>query len=232
MSKKIKKQLKEIYSAPEPPKKQLFLKTHRRKEISMGRFYLIQLSFISPLIWVISLAIFMIIMIPTSLDNSSMNWVASSLMPILALVALTENHKSERYNMSELEMSTRFSLKSIIMVRMSILGIFHMLILFFLALLSFGTNTHTIVYLLVPYLLTANLGSIICRRIHGNESFYLCSATAILVSMLGLMSHTKFIFIFTTNFFLHWCVVLAVIVLFTIINITRMTKENYYEAHN
>lgn len=232
MDQKINKQLKEIYSAPVPQRKDVFLKTYRRKEISMGKFYLIQLSFISPLVWIVSLAIFVIILLRTSFDNSTMNWVASSLVPLLALVALTENHKSERYGMSELEMSSRFSLKSIIMVRMSVIGIFHILILFFLALLSFGINTHTMAYLLVPYLLTANLGSIICRHIHGNESFHLCIVAAVLVSMAGLVSHTKFTFIFTPNFFLHWCVALAVTMLFTIINIMRTVKENYYEAYN
>ena len=45
------------------------------------------------------------------------------LVPFLVLISVTESTRSYRYEMEELELSSRFSLKSIVMARMVILGV-------------------------------------------------------------------------------------------------------------
>ena len=49
-------------------------------------------------------------------------WIISALIPFIAMSILTENARSGIYLMAELEMAARFSLKSVILARMEILG--------------------------------------------------------------------------------------------------------------
>lgn len=61
--------------------------------------------------------------------------------------------------MEELELATRFSLKSVLLARLCLVGSLHAVLLLCLTLLCRGTGAasfgRTVVYLLVPYLLTA-----------------------------------------------------------------------------
>ena len=75
---------------------------------------------------------------------------------------VTEQNRFHIFLMSELEMAARFSLKSVVLARMEILGIVHLLVLLFLIPVCarlHGTSVfQTGLYLLVPYLLTADAG--------------------------------------------------------------------------
>ena len=50
--------------------------------------------------------------------NKNTIWTVSAFVPFLGLSAVTENSRSMVYAMSELEMSARFSLRSVILARM------------------------------------------------------------------------------------------------------------------
>ena len=215
MDKKLKKQLKALYSPPEPLRKDIFLKKYRRREISIMRFYLIQIGYIQPYVWIISGVLFFILVVISSNADSSIIWLMSSFTPIIAITALTENHKSTIYKMNELEAATRFSLKSVIAVRMSIVGIFHLILLTVLALLSKDVSSeYAMVYMLVPYLITANISSIICRYIHGSEAVYGCMITAVLTSSVCFISKIQFEYIFTVKYFTAWVIVLFASLIF------------------
>ena len=56
-------------------------------------------------------------------------WVVSALIPFAALTAITENIRSEVYLMAEFEMTVCFSLKSVLLARMAILGIVHLILM-------------------------------------------------------------------------------------------------------
>ncbi|MDE7222847.1 MAG: hypothetical protein K2O34_03570, partial [Acetatifactor sp.] len=95
------------------------------------------------------------------------------------------------YNMTELELSTRFSVKSIVLARMGLLGSFHLLLLLLLLpfLVTCGQKGiwQTGVYLLVPYLMTTFLSMAWVRRVRGRESLYLCLGVAVVVSSLQVV---------------------------------------------
>ncbi len=52
-------------------------------------------------------------------------WIVSAFTPFLALLLIAESTKSAIYGMNELEMSARFSLKSVVLARLIILGVFN-----------------------------------------------------------------------------------------------------------
>ena len=72
-------------------------------------------------------------------------------MPHIFLSAAFSFSDSSEWGMSELEMSARFSLKSVVLARMVIVGIANIVLEMILALLAGGNLLETVLYLLVPY---------------------------------------------------------------------------------
>ena len=109
----------------------------------------------------------------------------------MALLAAQEHMRSAMYNMTELELCTRFSVKSIVLARMGLLGSFHLLLLLVQLplLLLYGQVgiLQTGVYLLVPYLTTTFLSMAWARRVRGREALYLCLGIAVMVSSLQVV---------------------------------------------
>lgn len=139
-------------------------------------------------------------------------WVVSAFVPFLGLLAVTENARSTVYGMSEFEMSTRFSLRSVILARMGVLGVLDIFVLCCLTPLCCIGNHFSLLqtgsYLLVPYLLTVNIGLWITRRFRGKEAIYGCMSVAVLIS--GANTGLHFIADFVYQFFyIKWWFVMS-----------------------
>ena len=190
MNKKFKSQLQAIYDAPSPVRKTAFLKKYHRRELSRRDFILCQAGYICWWVWGVSILLFGIILWFSSDQQIQDVWVGASLTPLLALLAVVENGKSRRHRMEELELSSRISLRSVILARISILGTFHLLLLGAMipALAVWGAVgvIQTGVYLLTPYLLTAAIGMELSRHFRGNDGLLACSAVAGIVCAIGL----------------------------------------------
>ena len=234
MNNDIKERLKSVCTAPDPKRKDSFLKEHRKKEISMKELYIIQFSYIAPAIWILSAAIVAILLVISIYSEKYAVWVTSAFMPVLSTIAMTENYKSEIYQMNELEMSARFSLKTIIMVKMSIFGIVHSIILIILSLLSSMNAIYSLVYLLVPYLITSNTSSILLRHYHGKSVLLGCFANSFIVSMVWFIISVKSYYLYSAVMFPYWIVVLVLMILLgiwnTFISLKRM--ERFYGFGN
>lgn len=141
-------------------------------------------------------------------------WVISSLIPFVALSIVTESSKANVYHMAELEMASRFSLKSIMLARMGVLGVSHFLLLCMLTpLVSMNQMIpflQTGIYLLVPYLLTTVTGLWITRKIHGKEALYSCMGAAVSVSGINAFTKTMLPQVFSTGYF-HWWLIMCFI---------------------
>lgn len=225
MNKTIRRQLKTAFAAPEPQRKNAFLRACRRREIGMGTLYLIQARYISPAAWALSAAaLFLGALLPAGTKESHI-WTASAVMPVLALAVLTEGHKSRACRMTELEAAARFSLSTVMMARMAILGVCHLVIIVLLALTAGVGFTRNLVYLLVPYLLTANLGSVICRRTRGREAVYGCAAVSAAVSMAGITAYWQPELLFASETFGCWCAMLAAVTIAGTANFIKSIKE-------
>lgn len=218
MNRYLKQELKKAFAVPlpDPQKKARFLRTLPQSSIPMRRFVLTQTAYLRK--WVLVLSV--LFLLPTMRSNRDMNmdtlWCISALIPFLALLAVTESTRSAVYGMQEFEMSTRFSIKSVLLARMSILGLLDAFVLcamipFYAAGIKLSL-LQTGLYLLVPYLLTANSSLWIARRFHGREALYGCLCAAAVVSIsscfLRLLADT----IYQISF-LHWWLLLAVLLL-------------------
>lgn len=187
----LEKQLNLLFQAPEPRERETFLAGRPQPSIRHMDFVLVQAAYIHRWVWVLSVVVFGLLVGMTAKWQQDSMWIASGMMPFLALLAVQEQNRSAVYGMTELELATRFSLKSVVLARMGLLGGFHLVLLCLLLPLLVGYGQigilRTGAYLLVPYLLTTFLSLVWSRKVRGRETLYLCLGTALLVSSLQLV---------------------------------------------
>ena len=187
MNSNMKRLLKECFEAPEPKKKREFIASLPSPDVSIMDFLLSQAAYIPKWIWSLSALIFAVALVGAGYLKKDMLWCVSACMPLLALAPVTESGRSQRWNMAELEMSSRFSLKSVLLARLGILGLADLLLFFLLLLLAYVNGDSSLletgIYMLCPYLLTVFLGLWISRRVHGQECAWVCGAVALGVSL-------------------------------------------------
>lgn len=217
MNKELKKVLKESLEAPVPIRKKEFLRSIQKPSISYSEFIWAQAAYIRKWVWVISALIFLVASVGAEYFRKDMFWCVSAFMPLLALAVITESGRSENYGMAEFELSTRFSLKSVVLARLGILGIANLALFCVLLPFAYMNNgagiLQTGVYMACPYLLTTFGGLWASRKVRGNESTYFCAGIAVAVSTGNLVIYQSFPTIYTGQEFIWW---IAALVLFGI----------------
>lgn len=187
MNTKLRKELKEGFQAPVPQKKEEFFATIQTSSISNFEFLCLQVVYIRKCIWVFSALSSIVFLISAEYFEKDTLWCISAFTPLLALSIITESGRSAFYGMAELELSTRFSLKSVVLARLGILGAANFILLcMFIPFAYMNSNTtvlQTGIYILCPYLLTTFLGLWTVRKVHGKEAIYFCTAIALCISV-------------------------------------------------
>ena len=192
MKNELKDALNIAFYAPEPKNKQEFLKNIRPREVSTLEMLLQQVRYIRLSVWAISLAFIAFALIGSWMQLPETDELIPVLMPFLAVVSVLENRRSKKFGMTELEMVTRFSLRSVIFARMIILGVAFLLILVITAPVvatAFGGEIIvTAVHMLIPYLLTMIISLQVERSSLGRKLEYgsLSVAALIAVSMIWM----------------------------------------------
>lgn len=196
MNKKLKDAIKNAYNAPQTLKKEKFLRDIRHCEISDIDFIILQAGFVRKWVWVISGIVLICAAAGAYTSEGDMIFYLAATLPFIALSAVSESIRSERYKMTELEMSSRFSLKSIMLARMGSIGIVHLfvilLIIPFCGKASSTTLLQAAVCLLVPYLATVVISLNLVRRIREPDGGYICLAVAVLVSAVQFVVRKMF----------------------------------------
>lgn len=204
MNRYLKQEIKKAFAVPEPnqQEKARFLRTLVRPRISMWQFIFTQIAYLRKQTLILSILFILPALTGARHVDPDTLWILSALIPFLGLLAVTESTRSTMYGMQELEMSARFSLKSVVLARMSVLGLLDTLVICCLIPLCRIGNTsllQTGIYLLVPYLLTVNTSLWFARLFHGREAFYSCMCATVLISMgsFGLHLTADFIYQFS-----------------------------------
>lgn len=191
MNKKLKVLLKQGLEAPSPVRKEAFLHRAPAPPVSTLSFLCTQAAYIRKWVWALSAVLFFIAIVGAGVLKKDILWTISAFMPMLALSLLTESSRSERYGMAEFEQASRFSLKSIVLARLGILGLENLVLLCLLVPFSFRNSgfglLQTGIYLTCPYLLTSFLGVGVLRKSCGREAGYLSVSIAFFVSIGNLL---------------------------------------------
>ena len=235
MDNKLKRNIQKAFEAPQPNRqeKARFLRALPGPRISMFRFILVQASYMRKMTLVFSVLLLLPAVIGANYISENTLWIVSAFVPILGLLAVAESTRSTMYGMSEFEMSTRFSLKSVVMARMSVLGVLDFIVLVCAIPLCYTGSGFSLLqtglYLLVPYMLTVNISLWIIRRFQGQETVYVCMSVAVIVSGIntGLRFATDLIY---QEIYTSWWLVLSVFLLIELayeIHCTIKRTEEY-----
>lgn len=236
MNKKLKKGLQDAFEPPAPTRKKEFLNTIPQLKIGNMSFLYSQLMYIPQYVWGVFSFVLGIAIVGGCFLEKDILWIVSALIPFVALCVIIENARSDVYLMSELEMTTRFSLKSVLLARMAILGLSHLLLLFFLIPVCAVYNSmfifQTGLYLVLPYVLTTTIGLWIVRKIHGTESMYLCMGVAIGISGMNFFAQCVFPVIYQMKYISFWFISLMVLIVLCIKEIRKNIKQTEELAWN
>ncbi len=129
-------QLTRLFNAPEPERKRAFLRQLPIRPVNMGQILCQQYFYISKWARLPVIFLLMVILYLYLFHRSELLPATLALMPFLAVTVATESTRSVLHGMEELEAVSRFSLKSVLLARMGILGIENLFLAFLAAFLS------------------------------------------------------------------------------------------------
>ncbi len=227
MNKHIKQAIRKAFEAPEQDqqKKAEFLKTLPQPKINMRQFIAVQATYLRKRSFFFAILLLLPALAGAYLINKYTLWLVSAFIPFLGLLAVTENSRSMVYKMNEFEMSARFSLRSVILTRMGILGAFDILVICCLIPLCRIGNDFSLfrtgLYIFVPYLMTVDAGLWITRRFHSKEAVYDCICAAVLISGTATGLHITSDFIYRASCSIWWFAL-------SVFLIGRMIYEAYF----
>lgn len=207
---KWKSELHRSFAAPPPARKREFLRQFSVTSMSLMDVLYSQLGYIQKWVWVLSAVIYAAAVLMIFTDFPYLLHMLSTCAPLLALTVVTESSRSVRCGMAELELSTRFSLKTVVLARLIPLGCIHPLGLLLLS-FGFGRPLAAILYSIAPFLLTAFLGLSVTRRYRSHEAIYACGGIAFAISLLTLFSHHLFAALYEGRHLIWWLLAVAVL---------------------
>ena len=187
----IKRQIREICRSPQPERKAEFflnmkdqgLLNKRPFRLSQGEFLAGQIVYIEKKIWLLSA--FLLLFIAWICRYSSGNY-PFALTPFLASGILAQTRRSFHWKMAEMEYAARFSLRSVMLARMFLVGTADTAGLMIVILLVSPCFSYSLIrvflYMMVPYLTASWLGSVYERKQrsdHGWGSMLICILSSI-----------------------------------------------------
>ena len=186
--------INEAFAAPQPENKQVFLRDLRIREVSTLQMLLQQMRYIRIPVWIFAGAIVAVVLFGSRIRPDETAGLMSEIIPYLAAVSVLESMRSQKYGMTELEMVTRFSLRSVVFARMLILGLTFLIVLVLtcpvIAAAFGGDVILTAMIILVPYLATMSISLQMERSTGGRLPEYASMVTAACVSgVMILIDH-------------------------------------------
>ncbi len=232
MKRKMKQLLQSAYEPPLPQKKSEFIHSLNYPKTRWKDFLISQLSYINRKVWIASVFLFIVAIIFETrfqYDDIRLLWVISAIIPFLVMTGITEIARSAVFGMEELEMSTRYNLKSVLFARMGILGAGNMLMLMaVMPLLADKINLGMIrtgVYLMVPYLLTCVLSCKVIERGRNKEVPVYCAGVAAFVSTLGYILGSVQSVMYQDRYFICWVAILTLLSILLYKGLRQMIKN-------
>ena len=234
MERSWKKQLKELYQAPKPQRKAVFLQELNYPKATKREFIMVQAGYIRKRIWTLSLVLILAAVLAGEWMQGNVRlfpvlWSVSAVMPILALILVLETFRSEMYDMEELEQSTRHNLPEVLLVRMGIMGGVDLLLITAAVPMIVWHDglsfLRTTVYLLVPYLLTCFLALYIQRWKRGRGAVWYYILTGIFISGIELLSPVMKDLVYKEKQFSRWVIALCLLGIAIVVQIRKIKKD-------
>ena len=230
---RIIEHLKEIWSTPNPEEKKAFfqgledrgLTSRRPVVINHGDFLLRQFLYVGKWIWLLSAVLLLCI---TGICYGNTGNYPFALTPLLAAGILVETGRSFRWKMAELEYTARFSLRSVMLARMFLVGIVEtagLLVVIWVVRPWFSYSLiRVFLYMMVPYLAASLLGSVYERKNRSDNSW---GSMIICFLSSGLFAAAPYCLssLYEERFTVIWTVVFILLVFSLVVSMRRWICE-------
>ena len=224
MKKSQKYALKQAFDPPQPQRKREFISSLPPQPVPISQFLWGQLGYIRKWVWLVDIAVMAAAVLLARLVPDEVVAILSAVTPALAVCYVAESSRSREYGMWELEMCTRFSLKSVVLSRFVLLGAANAAVFCAIIPISMGavSAVRTVVYLICPYLLTSFFGLLISRKLASKEATYFIVGVAAVLGAAVLISQKV---IYAPQNFNLWLSALALVAVGTVMQSIKTIKQ-------
>lgn len=200
-NKELKRLIKTAYCLSETDRENKFIKEREKRTCRFSGIIGNEFRYMGVKSFFAGILLCILFLVISKSGDEYMMWIASSITPICSVIPMSFIFHSEKYGMSELEASSRFSFRFIRLSRMLILGIFSGGItlcagIFFKSLWVAGT-LDVVMYMLFPYFASVRGGLLIARKYRGKNSIIgvaaVCAATGFLPAIIRELRHVNFV---------------------------------------
>lgn len=119
----------------------------------------------------------------------------SGTIPVITITGILSFNRSERYGMDELEMSSRFSLRTVTMARLIVIGVIDAIIITCIIMLSGRLMKLELIQALliitIPYLVTVWGCLVITRKMHSRNDIGVCVVYEACICLLCMITSEK-----------------------------------------
>lgn len=230
MDRKLKEALKQSFTPPPVRRKSEFINSISYPKVRFTEVLVSQIGFIRKRVWLVYILGACLAYFCTMLANVPENIVAivSAILPILSLCIISEIYRSTAFNVAEIELACKYNLQKITLMRLSILGTSSFIMLLFFVLIAGQSNFgvfRNLIYIGVPYLLSAYISLVVVLRFHSKETIYVCTAVCSMISVFILMASNLYQFIYSVDFIALWTGAFVMLIALTIFSFIRFVKS-------
>ncbi len=216
---KLISQIKEFCHSPQPENKREFFQylkeqgmmNRRLRVMSHGEFLTCQLFYIGKWIWMLAGSLLMFIIWISCRHPGNYPF---ALTPLLSAGILLETGRSSRWKMAEFEHAARFSLRSVILARLFLLGTMNTAGLLIVVLIVRPCFSYSLLrvflYMMVPYLTASWLGSVY-ERMHRMDQGLGSTMICILSSAFFAAAPAFFSWLYEERLTVFWIAALVLI---------------------
>ena len=167
-----------------------FIRTIKKTKTSIYSFIKNQFKLISSKVYISCLIYFGILLfLLLSSNNAKQYIILAAGVPFFSLLLVVIVDISRAYTMEELEMSTLYSLKMVILARMLIMSVITISLIMIMAICSFKISNESLIliisYFFIPYFLNMYISLIILKKIR-NSGIKYCLVVSSIICLLIL----------------------------------------------
>ncbi|KEI06942.1 hypothetical protein [Clostridium botulinum] len=242
MKKDLQESIKSLYDSVPPSSKedgleetilrvrQLVVQSQYNKA-SFWQFFFAQFSLIRKKVWIIQMLIVLLCSIRLFCFSDGIDTLVmiSSTAPLLILAGIQEVTRSYKYKTLEIELSTIYSFKQLILTRITILGLVDIFILTIVLILS-GINLNLnlivlILYIFVPFLVTCFTSLFILNYFKNTDCNYMCIVMGIATVALITVTATFWPNLYKPSAYLLWGVLFIVAFIGVVVEMYKLVKN-------
>ena len=231
----VREQIRNGFTTPPPEKKDEFIRNIRgmkdQRDIKGFQVVMSQIAYIRKPVWIITLIVLLAGVLKLHSEEYQTITLVSALMPFVSGIAVLESFRSRIYKMNEMEGVTIFSIRGIMLARITAIGISHLILLIVMTIVVGGENGYgymlTGAFLVIPYLLSAVISMEAERSFIGRRSSLLCIGISGIISILVFLVHSRPV-IYTETFSPFWICLAAILILAEVFELRKTIRTEVY----